>query len=112
MTRAADEQSFKSVVVEVARLAGWKVAHFRPARTDKGWRTPVTADGAGWRDLVLVRSPRIIFAELKSESGKVRPEQTEWLSVLRLLPGSETHLWQPSDWDAIVETLTGSRKAA
>jgi hypothetical protein len=95
-------------VVEVARLAGWRVAHFRPARTAKGWCTPVTADGAGWPDLVLVRPPRIIFAELKSESGKVRPEQTEWLSVLRLLPGAETHLWRPADWDAVVETLTGT----
>jgi VRR-NUC domain-containing protein len=104
-----NEADFQSVVVEVARLAGWRVAHFRPARTDKGWRTPVTADGAGWPDLVLVRPPRIVFAELKSERGKVRPEQTEWLDVLRLLPGTEVYLWRPNDWDALVEVLTGSR---
>jgi VRR-NUC domain len=107
-----DERSFQSVVVEVARLAGWRVAHFRPARTDKGWRTPVTADGAGWPDLVLVRPPRIAFVELKSEAGQLRPNQTEWLDVLRLLPQVEVFLWRPSDWDVVVETLTGTKGAA
>src|SRR5712691_11724692 len=107
MKTAADEQSFQAVVVEVARLAGWRVAHFRAARTEAGWKTPVTADGAGWPDLVLVRPPRLVFAELKSDTGKVRPQQTEWLDVLRLLPQAETFLWRPCDWDSIVETLTG-----
>src|SRR5436190_21301303 len=107
MKQLADEQSFQTVVVEVARLAGWRVAHFRPARTKNGWKTPVTADGAGWPDLVLVRPPRLIFAELKSETGELRPNQTEWLDVLRLLPSAETYLWRPKDWDALVEILTG-----
>ncbi len=104
-----DEQSFQAVVVEVARLAGWRCAHFRAARTDRGWRTPVTADGAGWPDLVLVRPPRIVFAELKSERGQVRSSQLEWLDVLRLLPHAEVYVWRPDDWDELVETLTGSR---
>jgi hypothetical protein len=63
---------------------------------------------------VLVRPPRLIFAELKSESGQVRANQTEWLDVLRLLPAAETYLWRPSDWDEPVEVLTAAapRKAA
>ena len=72
----------------------------------------MTADGAGWPDLVLVRPPRIIFAELKNDRGEVRPAQLEWLDVLRLLPYAEVYLWRPSDWDAVVETLTGTRRAA
>jgi VRR-NUC domain len=110
--KADDEQAFQSVVVEVARLAGWKVAHFRAARTAKGWRTPVTADGPGWPDLCCVRPPRIAFIELKSKSGQLRPSQSEWLDVLRLLPQVEVYLWRPDDWDAVVETLTGTGKAA
>jgi hypothetical protein len=107
------EADFQAVVVETARLSGWRVAHFRPARTKDGsWKTPVTADGAGWPDLCLVRPPRIIFAELKSESGQLRPNQTEWLDVLRLLPQVEVFLWRPSDWDTVVETLTGIERAA
>jgi hypothetical protein len=30
------EQSFQSVVIEAARLTGWRVAHFRAARTAHG----------------------------------------------------------------------------
>jgi hypothetical protein len=109
-----DEASFQAVVVQTARLAGWRVAHFRAAKTSKGWRTPVTADGAGWPDLVLVRPPRIIFAELKSETGELRQRQAEWLDVLRLLPQVEVRLWRPADWTALVEDLTGTapRQAA
>jgi VRR-NUC domain len=112
--KLADEQSFQSVVVEVARLAGWRCAHFRAALTKDGWRTAVTADGAGWPDLVLVRPPRIAFVELKSAGGKLSPRQTEWLDVLRLLPQVETYLWRPSDWDELVVVLTGTapRRAA
>jgi hypothetical protein len=114
LTAQPDEQSFQAVVIEVAQLAGWRVAHFRAARTAHGWRTPVTADGVGWPDLVCVRPPRLLFAELKSETGTVRPRQAVWLDVLRLLPQAEVFVWRPRDWDALVETLTGSspRKAA
>jgi hypothetical protein len=104
----ADEQSFQSSVVDVAKLAGWRVAHFRPARTAKGWRTPVTGDGASWPDLVLVRPPRLVFAELKSARGDASERQLEWLDVLRLLPQVEVYLWRPSDWDTLVERLTGT----
>jgi hypothetical protein len=63
--------------------------------------------GAGWPDLVCVRPPRLIFAELKSETGALRPRQCEWLDVLRLLPQVEVFVW-PADWDELVETLTGT----
>jgi VRR-NUC domain len=112
MSLPVDEQSFQAAVVDVGRLAGWRVAHFRPARTAKGWRTPVTADGAGWPDLVCARPPRLLFVELKAEVGTLRPQQTEWLDVLRLLPACETYVWRPSDWDALVEVLTGTAPRA
>jgi hypothetical protein len=61
---------------------------------------------------VLARPPRLLFCELKSETGTFRPGQLEWLDVLALCPPAEVFVWRPSDWDALVETLTGSRKAA
>ena len=96
-------------MLEVAKLAGWRSLHIRPARrSDGSWRTPVAGDGRGWPDLTLVRAPRLVFAELKSERGKLRPEQSDWLDVLRLLPQAEVFVWTPADWDELVEVLTGS----
>lgn len=37
---AVTEAQFQAAVVDLARLAGWRVAHFRPARTSHGWATP------------------------------------------------------------------------
>ena len=109
MTRLADEQGFQTAVLEVAKLAGWRSLHIRPARrADGSWRTPIGGDGKGWPDLTLVRPPRLIFVELKSESGTLRPQQSDWLDVLRLLPMCETYVWRPSDWDMLVEVLTGT----
>jgi hypothetical protein len=91
-------------VLEVAWLAGWRSLHIRPARrADGSWRTPVAGDGRGWPDLTLVRPPRLLFVELKSARGKLRPEQSDWLDVLRLLPGAEVYLSTPADWDNLVE---------
>lgn len=99
------ESGFTRAVLELAKLHGWRSAHFRPAMTAKGWRTPVQGDGAGFPDLVLVRGCRLIFAELKSATGKVKPEQTEWL--LRLGgAGAEVFIWRPKDWAEITEKLS------
>jgi len=57
-----DEATFQACVVEVARLAGWRTLHIRPARrADGSWRTPIGGDGKGWPDLTLVRPPRLLF---------------------------------------------------
>jgi hypothetical protein len=101
--RATPEADFQEQVIEHARALGWRVAHFRPALTEKGWRTPVSADGAGFPDLVLVRD-RVIFAELKSESGTLSDDQAEWLTALRYA-NAEEHVWRRGDWEAIEEAL-------
>jgi hypothetical protein len=98
------EREFQDAVIELARLFGWRVAHFRTARTNRGWRTPVEADGAGFPDCVLVRRPRLIFAELKSEKGRVGEAQWGWLRALSAC-SAETYLWRPSDWPQIEEVL-------
>ena len=98
------EADHQAAVVELARLLGWRVVHFRPARTSKGWRTPVAYDATGFPDLVLVRD-RLVVAELKGTGGRLRPEQRAWLDALRAA-GVEAHLWGPDDWDDIRTTLT------
>jgi VRR-NUC domain len=90
-------------VIQVAHLYGWHIAHFRPARTaDGSWRTPLQADGAGFPDLVLVRPPRVIFAELKTEDGKLDPLQQLWIDKLRRTL-VEVFVWRPHQLDVEIQ---------
>lgn len=100
------EADFQKLVIDYARLKGWRVAHFRPAqRRDGAWMTPVAADGAGFPDLCMVRRGRLVFAELKRKGvRKVRDEQAAWLDALDGA-GIETYVWNPLDWDRVQELL-------
>lgn len=105
MIPAITESAFQRQVLDLARLRGWRVAHFRPAQTAKGWRTAVSGDGAGFPDLILIRGPRLIVAELKrSRKEKVRPAQAEWLAAFEAA-GVPAFVWTPDDWTEIVEIL-------
>jgi hypothetical protein len=117
------EAQLQSAIVECAQLLGWRCAHFRPAQTAKGWRTAVSADGAGYPDLTLVRNGFLIFAELKSAKGRVSAEQQRWLDELTAVSFQEdrvlTYLWTTQQWsDGSIERVlkeTGqprARKAA
>lgn len=104
------EAEWQATVIDYAHLTGWRVAHFRPAKTERGWRTAVSADGKGFPDLTLVRRGRLIFVELKAERGRLTPEQIEWLTALEVCAlaraeGLEVYCWRPSDWDAVREVL-------
>jgi len=94
------EAQFQHAVIELAQTLGWRVAHFRPARTSHGWRTPVQGD-PGFPDLVMVRAGKIVFAELKSERGKLSADQQAWIDA------TGGYLWRPSDWRQIVAVLHG-----
>ena len=98
------EKELQECVVDLAHLFGWRVAYFRPARTNKGWVTPVGADGKGWPDLTLVRE-RIVYMELKVGYGKLTPEQSEWGAAL-MLAGAEWYELRPADWaDGTIEAI-------
>jgi len=98
------EESLQQKVCQLARACGWRFVHFRPGRTLKGWRTAFIGD-PGFPDSVLVRGRRLIFAELKSDSGKSTDAQDAWIWALAEVPGVETYFWRPSDWDEIVRIL-------
>jgi hypothetical protein len=97
------EADFQKAVIELAQLLGWRVAHFRPARTEHGWRTAVSADGKGFVDLVMVKTS-VLFVELKAERGRVSPEQEAWHAALRAA-GAEVYVWKPPDWTVIEARL-------
>lgn len=106
------EAALQWAIIDLAHTLGWRVAHFRAARVKRGGRevyeTPVAADGKGFPDLVLVRD-RVIFAELKSDTGGIRPDQLLWMEALQIAR-AEWHLWLPPDWTSgRVEQVLRSR---
>ncbi len=103
---AITEAELQDGVIELARYLGWRVAHFRPALTRHGWRTPVQADGTGFPDLILVRGPRLLAVELKVAYGKVTEEQQAWLDSFACVEGADAFVWRPGDWhDGTIETV-------
>lgn len=98
----ASEKPFQEQVLELARLSGWRCYHTHDSRRS----------AAGFPDLVMVRPPVVLFAELKAEDGRLRPGQRGWLGVLERCPGVVVRLWRPSDWPEIEETLARKRGAA
>lgn len=104
------ESEFQSQVIEIARLRGWKVAHFRPAQIRPGrWATPIQGD-AGFPDLVLSRGldGDLVFAELKKEKGRLSAGQVAWIRTL-IAAGAEAYVWYPSDLPQIINRLSRSR---
>ncbi len=104
------EEQFQTQVIQLAKLHGWRIGHFRAARTAHGWRTPVAADGAGFSDLLLIKGKLIFVAELKSQLGKVSPEQEAWLAAFAGA-GVPAFTWRPNQWDSIVLILSGQADA-
>jgi hypothetical protein len=101
------ETEFLQRVIDTARLYGWLVCHFRPARTERGWRTSIQGD-SGFVDLVLARAGVVIHAELKVGRKKPRPDQVSWGVTL----GETYRLWYPDDWDDILVELRSRRPSA
>ena len=97
------EREFQRAVTDALTLFRWRWCHFRPARTQRGWKTALSGT-QGFPDIVAVRSDRVIFVELKAEKGRLSDEQGRWLAALGAA-GAEVACWRPSDWEAIEETL-------
>lgn len=102
--KEVSEDEFIHQIIDLAHLYHWRVQHTRPAWSKKGWRTPIQGD-PGFPDLVLVKAPRVIVAEVKSDKGRASPVQKGWLGELYGCPGVEVYVWKPRMWDDIVETL-------
>jgi len=99
------ERDWMRQVTDAAELFGWAWAHFRPAMTSKGWRTPVSGPlGKGFPDLVLVRDDRLLFAELKRQDARgLDPDQQRVLELLgEAVP---VYTWRPADLPAVLEVL-------
>lgn len=91
------EKSFQNTVVQYAKLMGWLVYHTYDSRRSE----------SGFPDLVLVRDGEIIFAELKTNKGKVSESQVKWLDELQKCSSDNVSVmvFRPSDWEQVKGTL-------
>lgn len=95
MKIAVTERDWQDQVVDLARMLGW----------DHAYHTFDSRRSAfGFPDLVLARD-RILFLELKTETGNLSDAQRGWLTAL-LEAGGEAYVARPRDLDLVAYVLT------
>lgn len=101
----SSEAEWKSIVRALAKRCGWeRNCWVRPAiMSDGRWVTPT--DSPGFPDLWLLRPPRLVVIELKTETGRPGPGQREWIAGLDQVPGVDALFAKPSDWPIVVALL-------
>lgn len=101
MTTTVDmtERELTAQVVELAALLGWSRYHT--------WRSKHSA--AGFPDETLWKGRRLVFAELKTQKGRVSDAQRRVLEGLAETP-AEVYLIRPLDLDEFA-TVLGSVSA-
>jgi hypothetical protein len=111
------EAEWQRTVVDCATRFGWRHWHDYDS----------VRNAPGFPDLVLVRDRSLIFAELKTQTGRVSPEQRQWIEALLTvergvveasegaeipfadLPSVEARVWRPSDWLDVLARLSEPR---
>ena len=93
------ETQFQKAVIEYARARGWFVYHTYDSRRS----------APGFPDLVMARKGEVVFAELKSQRGRLRPEQREWLEALATETAENVshsvYIWRPDSWPELEQVL-------
>lgn len=89
------EAQFQAAVLELARGFNYLCYHTHDSRRSQ----------AGFPDLILVRSGRVLAIECKSDKGKLTPEQKVWLDALSKA-GIRCMVWRPrTPKQELVDTL-------
>jgi hypothetical protein len=98
------EADFQARIIKTAQAAGWLVYHTHDSRRSQ----------RGFPDLVLVHAARglVLFRELKTEKGTLRPAQRDWIHDLTQA-GQDAAVWRPRQWfDQTIPDLLTGRTAA
>jgi len=84
------EAEFQATVLDLAQSLGWYCHHeYGSQRAPRG-RNMRQITNKGFPDLVLAKNSITIYAELKTEKGKVDKNQWEWLYLLTGLKKGQT----------------------
>lgn len=93
------ERAFQQRIRDTAALYRWRYYHTYDSRRS----------APGFPDVVLVRDHRLIFAELKTDTGRITPAQLAWLASLERVTEVQAHVWRPRDWPTVLRTLQQPR---
>lgn len=96
--RSIPEKDWQKMVTDLMTAYGWAWWHGADNRPGKNGR--VQNIRPGLPDLIACRGGRLIFAELKRETGKPTPDQVDALERLGTTP-AEVYVWRPSDIEAV-----------
>jgi Holliday junction resolvase len=101
------EAQWMVTIGDALDLTGWAWIHHRPAHRKHGkWTTPTQGNSSkGFPDIVAVRSPRVLWIEVKTNAGRAIPEQKQWVESLRSSDQEAHVLHFPRDWhrfDALI----------
>jgi hypothetical protein len=104
------ESDFQQHVIDVAEQLGYRHWHDNATNAPRrcsacGVVRRLPRNTAGFLDLILIRRPRLVWAELKAEDGVVSREQQAWIDDLRAC-GQEVYVWRPSDADELERILS------
>ena len=84
---AMSEKQLQAIVLKYARLHNWLAYHTFDSRRS----------APGFPDLCMVRSGRLVFAELKRWRGRLTSAQEAWGARL-VKTDAEYYVWYPGDW--------------
>jgi hypothetical protein len=109
LAAAMSENDLLEAVVSLAGELGWMVFHPRPGMTGRGEWLTFAAGRSGYPDLTLARKGTVLFAELKSEKGRLSEAQKEWGEHVTPVQRNPTHshrIWRPTEWlDGTIERV-------
>lgn len=89
-----NETQWQARITDLCDWYRMKWYHVNDSRKDK----------SGFPDLVIVGKHGVVFAELKSDTGKVSMAQREFLDALHVA-GAEVYIWRPEDWPQVQRVL-------
>src|SRR5262245_35245971 len=95
-----NEGQWLRYVCDLAQENGWSTYHTHTARYSN----------AGFPDLVMMRPPEIVVAELKSKRGVVTESQMHWLMLFDAC-GIESYVWRPTEYEEVRSRLLQPRRA-
>ena len=98
--KATTEAQYQKQIVDLAEACGWLVWHDNDPRRNS----------AGLPDLLMVRGPVLLFIEVKTEKGKVSPEQEAFIGRLKQVKYVHADVVRPRHFEQIAQVLRSAKR--